>query len=452
MVSSRRVHWTALLVVAFGICAIGCTTTARELYEVEAEWIDSRDSLHPTTVDFAFYDLISTKSFGVIAIGDELVLQIREGKPYVLLGWGTPLDPYPPHLAAAQLNPNTIAFAGTIDEQDVKKHGIDELFADSNALVTLRTRTGAIHYVAGPPRPIHTGAWAAIGLVGTASNELVAVLYTSTIDLRRPPNISQDMPRQLDLLYRFDGATWSEFPPMPGYSHVMLGTACNDEAGAWWVAGTAIEAAPSGAIAGKRGYVARFADGNWTEVTPPEPPTEHVAWTTYVVRCGKDAVWVVGEAIRHPERIASWLGDDAPFLYRLTSGAWQWIDLPPPRPNVDGSRPDRLALNAAVLDRDNHFWVTYSREPRDVTDPIYSFDGERWTTHELPKVPGVAWYSVRGIAFAADHGDGWAIANLERSVVNPAGHGILLRFHDGEWQLQNWTWPFWRQRGFGLIP
>jgi hypothetical protein len=168
------------------------------------------------------------------------------------------------------------------------------------------------------------------------------------------------------------------------------------------------------------------------------------------VVCGRNGPWVAGAAIDDPERIRSWLGDDIPVLYRYVGTEWRQIDLPPPLPNPDGSKPDRLGVAALAEDGEGRLWMTYWREPDRVTDPIYSFDGERWTTYELPEVPSVAWYDVTGIAFD-DRGEGWAIANLYGSAVHPESHGILLRFRDGQWRLQNWKWPFWRQRWWGLF-
>jgi hypothetical protein len=73
--------------------------------------------------------------------------------------------------------------------------------------------------------------------------------------------------------------------------------------------------------------------------------------------------------------------------------------------------------------------------------------GRRTRHRACPTSPG---YALGSITFD-ESGDAWAITNLYGNAVVPESHGVLLRFHDGQWRLQNWKVPFWRVRGWGLF-
>jgi hypothetical protein len=101
-----------------------------------------------------------------------------------------------------------------------------------------------------------------------------------------------------------------------------------------------------------------------------------------------------------------------------------------------------------AVDHDGRLWISYARAGQTIREPVYSLDHGEWTTNYLPEIHPVPAYYVRSIAFDG-RGDGWAISDTWDGEA--WSQGILLRFRDGRWRLQNWTWPFWRQRWFGLF-
>jgi hypothetical protein len=135
-------------------------------------------------------------------------------------------------------------------------------------------------------------------------------------------------------------------------------------------------------------------------------------------------------------------------VYGLSDGKWQQLFLPKPELSADGNAPASYGVGGFAIDATGKPWLSYSRWDDRIVEPIYSYDGTAWTRHSLPAIDGVGHYYAHSIAFD-DRGEAWAVSGTWDG--DAWSQGILLRFHDGRWRLQNWTSPFWRQRWFGLF-
>jgi hypothetical protein len=353
------------------------------------------------------------------------------------------------------LDAETLVLAGVVERATAERHGAADRYADSNVFVTLLDRAGAVRTVAGPPRIAPEYDWLSVSLEKDSGGGVLAVLKAPAYDfpdidaLSSPPRLRIGDPQLHDRVYAFDGSAWTELPA-PAEQGTLLSSSCLDDRGALWVAGTRMTTDATGTVVGRRGYAARFAGGAWSDATPPAPREAHVAWSASRIVCGHDGVWLSANGVDDTDRIRSWRTDDLPLLYRHDGAGWRQIVLPAVTPDANGSMPNRYTIQPIGLDQDGRVWIGYAREDDSVTDPLYRYDGERWETFVMPAIDNLAWYDVLDVAFATD-GRGWAIANLLGSAVRPESQGVLLRFDDGAWRLQNFNVPFWRKRWLALL-
>jgi hypothetical protein len=154
----KRTQCLRLAPILVCIVASACTQTVTGLYETDANWVDATNALYPLGVDFSFTDIVRTEHFGLIVVGNNVVLRIDDGNLNALLGWKTSYFwAFPPHESVAEFDANTLVFAGAMPDLYVKKHHVEELFREieHSSHVARPNRRHADVALALPVRPTH---------------------------------------------------------------------------------------------------------------------------------------------------------------------------------------------------------------------------------------------------------------------------------------------------------
>jgi hypothetical protein len=174
------------------------------------------------------------------------------------------------------------------------------------------------------------------------------------------------------------------------------------------------------------------------------------------LRCGRtrDRVYALAVTPAPDQPIGQRRLTGTPALYRFHGSNWQSVSMPASDAAASGNTP---RVTAFALDRGGAPWLSYAGD-RERAATLHRYDGGVWTSVPLPRVAGVAFYSLTGLAFD-DDGNGWAIANRDGNATVPESHGILLGYDgtvrdagtESAWRLRGWRWNPLRQRWLGLL-
>ena len=424
--------------------ALSCvpTSAASEPYEIRATWADDRDTLSPARLDFRFVDLDVHPRYGVVALGDRLILRVRNDEPHVTLAleslWNDPA-----------LAPTALALGG--DRRALSLSGTTglrpgvEAPATSNAL--LEEREGKWHSLALPS--ISDAAWFFQDVISTPTDDVFAIVSNTGRLTTDPVDQHSGALPWLNKAFVTTTTGWREITPsVPPMGRIL--DACVTTSGELVVVGRARSNTSEPEGGRLRGFASRFdpADRRWTTLSIDDPAGDVVRWSVTNVACAEDGrIWISVDYILSADRTSTTYFLEHAAVYAVEEETTV-APLPIRAPPSTADKPGFATITALAVHR-NATWVAYSTSEKRTHDLLRWEDGH-WQAFPAPAVPGVAQYAIRRIAFD-DAGTGWAISNAFGGVARPENRGILLRFDGERWRLQNWTWSVWRQRWFGLL-
>jgi len=464
---------TLVLSIIVAVASTRACIAHAEAYEIPAEFVSDAASPLLPSVDYAWADIARVSRTGeVLVLGDVLLLRIADEKPFVTLGMQHELDTLPlaaPSIAAPGTQTLVIAYAE-------RTPGILSKDVPSVRNVLLASHnSGRWESLAPPGVDMPHARWRITRLVPSSSDAFDAVVASTRLFVADPRAARFDEVPWLTGLYEYRDDVWSNTgEQVIGPRHRIM-DACETESGRLLVVGRVLELARDGTIASIRGFaLARAADrSSWTTIDVTPPAGARRTWSLTSVACGVGSRhWLGAEYGTAAASLTTdlFLGDRV-SLYQVDEGDGGFHAEPlatvtgfdQPAFAASGANSDRgehsyAKLAALAVDTDDAVWVSLAGGPGRDLLPVWRYDGSKWTEYPLPPINGVDCYTVRGFAFANPKNaaaqatvTGWAISTIAGGATAPERRGLLLRFRDGAWHIQNWRWSRLRQRGFGLF-
>jgi hypothetical protein len=442
-------HPLFALMVSCATCAFvfAAGSANAEPYEIKASWDDDEKVLTPAGADFYFQGLSTTHANGTIALADSLLLRIKDDQPFVTLGIRTSRFEAAPSFRGAASLPDGALLLSTAFPVDATEDDP----GTSGGHLAKWWDGDKIEVFPMPPNRHPERPWNTPKLVNGPDGSVWALTSSDDTPAFEDPKVEPGQTDSEAGIFQLVESRWKEIPlPYVGAPY-YVSDFCVVGHDDIWIVGSKLSIKDDGTITGRSGFAANRSSGDWALFTVPAPEGEPLAWNLAHLACRPGApVYATGFATRDPERVPKYFFDGRSVVY-ATDGT-RWHQQPSPKEILETEVPDLstgLRIGASAVDANGRLWVSIS-EPMGRNAAFFSLDSGKWTRHELPAVPQVAYYAPAKIAFD-ESGTGWAISNLRGSATKPESHGILLR-HDGEkWKHQGWKWNRLRQRGFGLL-
>ncbi len=258
-------------------------------------------------------------------------------------------------------------------------------------------------------------------------------------------------------LYHFDGEVWRDRTPSWIGLVEFLGI-CRLSDHEIALTGRSLKAADDGFLDRFDMWAAVYDEvtGGFAELPAPPSPAEGVLRARFqTVACdpAKHRLWAAADYVTSKQRKPSILGlfsKQEARLYRYADGHWSAFDLPPrSREEIGDPNYTYRTVSALAVSPDGTPWLAIETQQKR-TEPLLRLVAGEWRSYALPKVERVRFYHVWRLAFDP-RGQGWATALVFGGAATGGAAPLLLRFRDDHWEQQNWTWPWWRQRGWGLV-
>ncbi|RMD82716.1 MAG: hypothetical protein D6815_08520 [Candidatus Dadabacteria bacterium] len=451
---------------------IGCVQAASTgawawPYEIPAKWIGHTGFFH-SGIRPAVNMILSTVSYvpgkGVLVAGTAILRIDDEGKPHVMLGTLRPAPGVYETPSEVTYTPRVgllIAYdhSGFAPVEDEEGRIVRYRFLSYKHI--LRQYQDRWSLVDPPKVPDVSGDDWTIEAMMPARDGGVYVFGTNrgpmVANIPHLPRPRLEGARWLSRAFHYDGEQWRDLTPS-GLGLVEFRSECRLSDHEIAVVGRVVKAREDGFLDRFDPWAAIYDElsGRWQVLPPPRPPLHPLLrWRFSHAACDrtKRRVWVSADCVVHEAR-SNWIFRFSQEFAKLYSydgeSGWRVYDLPE-RPEEEIEEPDDAfrAITALAVSPDGTPWIGLQTELERTAPVLRLVEGE-WRVYPLPKVSGVSAYHPWSMGFDP-RGEGWATAFVFGGAATGSAGPLLLRMRGDHWEQQNWTWSWWRQRGFGLF-
>jgi len=415
-----------------------------------AAWVEDTHNLWPLGADFVYSDIDHVPGRGTFVLATTLLLEVRDAAPQVITGLDTPLPRFEGS-AGAMATPDgdrLYVLYSTVSRAWHRRDGT----ATASAFL-LERNNGRWGELALPPVPLPVGQWWLSKLVAAPDGSVYVTAFNSGLWSTDPRTTRVGELPWTTLLYRYDGTRWHGISsPFLSPLHRIMGV-CTAPGGDVFVSGRVYTTNADATVASARGFAGRYVvdEGRWRDLSPPRPHPATTNWSIEKLTCGRDGRVLAAMNYRLGEtrpQFAFFV--EHPALSILDGDTWQHIEDLPPRPPTDLPADRQYSQIAALaFDDRGRAWISYATESQQ-TGHLWRRDGQAWRQFEPPAIPRARYYTVDDIVFD-ENGEGWGISNVYGGAADPRSHGVLLRFRDESWKLQNWKRLVPPRRRSGLV-
>lgn len=450
------------LALSAGLVAGMAASAGAWPYEIPAKWVGHGgplgDAIRPM-VNMTLDDVDYVSGKGIMINGTAILRIDDEGKPYVTLGTRDPA----PNVRGAPMAVTWAPKAGLVmvvgcgaafrpEKQGEKVVRIHRVGCDQ----VLQRREGKWRVAPLPDVPSAPREWTMWRLLPARDGGVYGIVTN-----RGPMTITPDIPRPrldgiewISRLYHFDGEVWRDRTPS-WVGLVEFSTVCRLSDHEIALAGRSITVRADGFLDRFDPWMGIYdeANGDFTQLPrPPFPAGVNVLRARFPAAACDSArgrLWAAADYVMHEvgPRALNLFSIEESRLYSYEGSQWRAFDLPE-RPAEEIPDPDNAFRHvlAVAVSPDGSPWLSLETDNAR-TEPLWRLTPEGWRSYPLPEIRGVKFYYPQSMAFDP-RGEGWATATL---FGGGEAYPLLLHFHDDRWEQQNWTWSWWRQRGFGLF-